>query len=306
MKPLLPLLGLLLLGAASLPRAAADASALGSGNLRYSIAVVKFNNASKYSGSFPLADTWTSILTDSLQRSGRFVVIGEADMRTAAMTEQNFDHSGRAAVGDKSAVIGQMTPAQLLIKGEITNYQDGTSNNSGGIGFGAFNVGVSGSTAEINVLIYVVDASTGQVIASQKVIGKSKSSGVNFGVSKNYWNGNVSSFEQTNVGKAVEKAIDQGVAFIVQQLPAVHWSGTVIMVRSGRVYINRGEREGVALGQHFKVGTAEALRDPSTGELLDSEFTAKGEIKVDLVKEKLAICSVVSGDGIAAGMSVSP
>jgi curli biogenesis system outer membrane secretion channel CsgG len=276
------------------------------GNLRYTIAVVKFDNKANYTGQFPLSDTWTSILTDSLQRSGRFVVLGEADMRTAAMTEQNFDHSGRTAGGDKAAVIGQMTPAQLLVKGEITNYQDGTQGGGGGFGFGGISLGMNDSTAEINVVVYVVDATTGQVVATQKVIGKSKSSGIALGVSRGYWNGNVSSFKQTNVGKAVENAIDQAVGFIVQQIPNLHWSGNVILVNGDKVYINRGQREGVAVGQIFKVGTSEDLRDPATGELLDTSFTTKGQVRADVVKEKIAICSIVSGGQIEKGMSVSP
>jgi hypothetical protein len=60
------------------------------------------------------------------------------------------------------------------------------------------------------------------------------------------------------------------------------------------------------VGQVFKVGTSEVLRDPATGETLDVAFTEKGRIKVDSVKEKIAICSVVAGDGLANGMAVSP
>ncbi len=298
-------LGALLASVVTVQNIAAYPAAPATGNLRYTIAVVKFNNGSKYVGAFPLADTWTSILTDSLQRSGRFVVIGEADMRTAAMTEQNLDKSGRVAGGDKAAAIGFMTPAQLLVKGEITNYQEGTQGGGGGLGFGPLSLGLSSSTAEINVVIYVVDATTGQVVASKEVIGKSKTSGVNLGVSKNYWNGDISSFKQTNVGKAVENAIDEAVGFTVRQIPILHWSGTVILVDGNRVYINRGTREGVAVGQHFKVGVSENLRDPGTGELLDVNFVSKGEIKVDVVKEKVAICSLVSGAPIENGMSVS-
>jgi hypothetical protein len=48
------------------------------------------------------------------------------------------------------------------------------------------------------------------------------------------------------------------------------------------------------------------LRDPGTGELLDNSFTEKGQIRVDSVKEKVSICTLVSGDGVEQGMSVSP
>ena len=112
---------------ADAPAAPADAP---TGGLRFSIAVTKFENHANYNGRFQLADTWGAMLTDSLQQSGHFIVIGEADMRDAAMKEQDFAKSGRVAGGDKAPATGFMTPAQLLIKGEITNFQTTTGSTS--------------------------------------------------------------------------------------------------------------------------------------------------------------------------------
>jgi len=67
-----------------------------------------------------------------------------------------------------------------------------------------------------------------------------------------------------------------------------------------------GVREGVTAGQIFKVGSSEVLRDPGTGETLDVVFTAKGEIRVETVREKTAICSIMSGEGFQPDISVSP
>ncbi len=245
------------------------------------------------------------MLTDSLQQTGHFIVLGEADMRDAAMKEQDFAKSGRVAGGDKAPATGFMTPAQLLIKGEITNFQT-TSGQHGGVAFGGIRVGGGGDTAEINADIYVVDSTTGQVVASKKVLGKVKSSGLSVGFTDRNWSGDMGGFKKTNVGTAMEHAIDDAVAFIVTQIPNLHWSGNVILVKGQQVYINRGTREGVAVGQTFKVGSSEVLRDPATGETLDVAFTEKGRIKVDSVKEKIAICSVTAGDGLANGMSVAP
>jgi curli biogenesis system outer membrane secretion channel CsgG len=276
------------------------------GGLRYTIAVTKFENRANYSGPVALADTWGALLTDALQRSGRFIVIAEADMRTAAMAEQDFAAGNRTAHGDKSPVIGAMTPAQLLVKGEITAFQDGTKSSSGGIGFGGISLGGSSSVSEINAMIYVVDSSTGQVKASQKVVGHVESKGLNIGISDRGFDGNMSNFKNTNVGKAVEAAIDQAVTFCTAQLESVPWTGNIILVKGPQVYINRGQREGVAVGQIFKVGSSEILRDPGTGEVLDNSFTEKGKIRVDSVKEKVSICSTISGDGLEKGMAVSP
>lgn len=276
------------------------------GGLRYSIAVTKFENHANYSGQVALADSWGAVLTDSLQQTGRFIVIAESDMRGAAMAEQDFAKSGRTAGGDKAPVTGAMTPAQLLVKGEITHFQDGTEGGGGGVGFGGIRLGVNESVAEINAVIYVVDSSTGQVVASKQVIGQAKSSGVRVGFSDSRFSGDVGKFKSTNVGKAMSAAIDQAVGFLTAQIPNLHWTGDVILVKDTHVYINRGEREGVAVGQMFKVGSAEVLRDPGTGEVLDISFTQTGQIRIESVKEKIAIGTVVSGTGIQKGMSVAP
>jgi curli biogenesis system outer membrane secretion channel CsgG len=276
------------------------------GGLRYSIGVTKFENRSNFSGQFAIADTWGALLTDALQRSGKFIVLGEADMRAAAMAEQDLARSGRTATGDKAPVTGALTPAQLLVKGEITHFQPSTSGGNAGIGFKGLRVGIAGDKAEINLVIYVVDSTTGQLVASKKVVGEAKSSGVNVGFTDRDWGADLGGFKKTNVGKAVEMAIDDAVTFICAQIPNLHWSGNVVLVRGNQVYINRGEREGVTVGQVFKVGTSEVLRDPGTGETLDVVITTKGEIRVDTVREKTSICSIVSGEGLQAGMSVSP
>lgn len=275
------------------------------GGLRFTIAVTKFENRSNFSGQFAIADTWGALLTDSLQQSGRFIVLGEADMRNAAMSEQDLGKSGRTAGGDKTPVTGNLSPAQLLVKGEITHFQASTTGGNAGIGIKGFKVGVGGDQAEINAVVYVVDSTTGQIVSSKRVVGVAKKGGLNLGFTDRNWNADLGGFKKTNVGKAVEAAIDEAVAFITAQVKDMPWTGSVIMVKGDQVYVNRGSREGIVAGQTFKVGTSEILRDPDTGETLDVNFTTQGEIKVDSVREKVAVCSIVSGEGIERGMSVS-
>ena len=79
----------------------------------------------------------------------------------------------------------------------------------------------------------------------------------------------------------------------------------MILVKRNKVYINRGNREGVALGQTFDVGELEVLRDPDTGELLDQTMDRVGSIQVKKLKDKIAICDVIRGSGIEKGMTVA-
>ena len=280
------------------------AAAFAEGGLRYSIMVSKFQNRSNWSGQWDLGDAWGSVLTDSLTQTGRFIVLGEKDMRQDAMEEQDLAASGRAAGGGKTVVTGQMTPAQLLIKGEITHFAESTEGGGGGIGIAGFRLGAGTSMAEINAVLYIVDSSTGQVLASKKCYGKVSDTGLSVGVSHGGFSGDVGGFKKTNAGKAVEQAVDEAVGFLISKLSDIPWTGEVIMVKGDKVYINRGSREGVTPGQTFHVGRAEILRDPQTGEVLDQSMEKAGMIEVVTVKEKIAICKADQGGSIAKGMTV--
>lgn len=283
------------------------AATTGTGGLRYTIGVTKFENKGNWGSQWALGDAWGAVLTDSLQKTGKFIVLGESDMRGAALQEQDLAASGRVAGGDKAPVKGNLTPAQLLVKGEITNYQESTSGGDAGIAIKGFRVGGGTDRAEINLTIYVVDSTTGTVMASKSVVGKAAKVGLKTGFTNSKFSGDIGGFKKSNIGAAVTDAVDQAVAFIQSQVANVPWSGQVMLIKGETVYINRGEREGVTAAQHFQVGTSEVLRDPGTGEMLDQSFTKAGEIEVTQVKEKIAICKIVSGgDKIAQGMTVQP
>ena len=122
------------------------------------------------------------------------------------------------------------------------------------------------------------------------------------------WGAAFGGHKNDNVGLAVQDACAVAVDFLIAQLPNIQWSGSVVMTKGGKVYINRGSREGVTVGDTFSVGEVEVLRDPDTGEVLDESMTEFARLKVDQVKEKLSICTVTSGDAgrVAKGMKSSP
>lgn len=300
-------LGLVVLLAVSSTVYSADA---GKGNLRYSITVSKFENRAGWHGQWDIGDAWGAVMTDALNASGKFIVLGEKDMRGEAMMEQDLAASGRMAGGNKAPKTGQMTPAQLLVKGEITHVQDSTTGGGGGISFRGISLGGSGDKAEINVTIYIVDSTTGQVKASQKVVGKAGRKGLSVGYSGSALGGLTGggdAFKKDNVGKAVEDAVTQAVEFLTKQLDKIPWEGTVVSAKGGKIIINRGSREGVAEGQSFIVGKMDVTTDPDTGEVLDSSVEKVATITAKTVKEKISICEATEGgDKIQAKMSVQP
>ena len=285
---------------------ALQAGAAETGNLRYSVTVSQFENQAGWYGHWDIGNAWGTVLTDLLNQSGRFIVLGESDMRAEAMGEQDLAASGRTAGGAKAPVTGQMTPAQILVKGAITHVQDDTAGGGGGIRIKGFKVGGKGGKAEINATIYMVDSTTGQVVASTNVVGTSKKRGANVGYDTGGWGAAFGGHKDDNVGLAVQDACNEAVQFLVAQLANVPWTGSVVLVKDGKVYINRGSREGVSSGQTFAVGEVEVIRDPDTGEVLDEDMTKLARLQASDIKEKLTICTVIDGDASAVekGMAV--
>lgn len=280
------------------------------GGLRYSISVSKFENRAGWAGQWDLGDAWGAVLTDALQGSGKFIVLGEKDMRVEAMQEQDLGASGRTAGGAKTPKVGQMTPAQLLVKGDITHVQESTKGGEGGIGFRGIRLGLGGDTAEINVTIYIIDSQTAQVKASTKVVGKAGRKGLSVGYSGSGLGGltgDLAGFSKSNVGKATEDAVAQAVTFLVKQLDKIPWEGSIALATADKIIINRGTREGVAAGQEFVVGSVEEVKDPDTGEVLDRSVNKVGKIRVKDLKEKVSYCEALEGgDKIQKGMSIQP
>jgi curli biogenesis system outer membrane secretion channel CsgG len=301
-----------LLMARPLPAQAQEAVAADAarGNLRYSITVSKFENEAGWHGQWDLGDGFATIMTDALQGSGKFIVLGDAEMRGTALAEQDLAASGRMAGGKKAPATGQMTPAQLLVRGSVTHVQESTGGGAGGIGFKGIRLGGAKDNAEVNITMYLVDSRTGQVKASTKVVGKSAKRGLNIGYDGpklGGLTGGVGGHKNDNVGKACEDAVAQGVEFLVRQLEKIPWQGSIALAKGDKIAVNRGTRDGVALGMRFDVGQAEEIVDEDTGEVIDSSLTQVAAIEVTEVKEKIAYCRALSGgDKIAKGMSVFP
>lgn len=276
------------------------------GGLRYSITVTEFENRSGWVGQWNLGDAWGTVLTDMLNQTGKFIVLGETDMRAAALGEQDFAASGRTAGGKKAPVTGQMTPAQLLVKGAITHVQGDTGGQGGGFRIKGFKIGGGGGKGEVNATIYIVDSTTGQIVASKSVVGTHKRSSMDVGYATGDWGAAFGGDKKDNVGLAVEDACAEAVAFMLEQLPNFTWTGSVVLVKGDKIYLNRGTREGVSVGQAFTVGEVEVIRDPDTGEVLDESMTVLANLKVDTVKEKLSIASVTSGSvsAVSKGMTI--
>ena len=60
------------------------------GGLRFTVTVTKFENQSGWHGQWDLGHAWDTVLTDMLNQTGKFIVLGETDMRAAAWTSRTL------------------------------------------------------------------------------------------------------------------------------------------------------------------------------------------------------------------------
>jgi curli biogenesis system outer membrane secretion channel CsgG len=267
------------------------------------IAVSRFENRAKHHYYSKMGTGMADQLADALVNSNNFVVV-ERQTLSDVMGEQNLANSGRAAKS-KSAQIGKIVPAQILIKGTVTEFEEKSGGSGSGFSFGGIQLGSDAAEAHVGVILRIIDSSTGQVLASERVEGKAKSGGTTLGLQKGGFGYKSSGFKKTSLGKAVQIVIDRAVVRISKKLDPIPFEGKVIKVSGGTVFTNIGKRNGLSQGESFTIfSPGEEMIDPDTGENLGSDRTEVGKIKITSVKEKFSKASIESGDSFEKGFIV--
>lgn len=274
------------------------------GGLKKVVAVSRFENKSSFAGGgrVLLDEGMSDQLTDALIQSGQFVVL-ERQTLTDVIGEQDMAASGRFQKS-KSARTGKLTSAQVLVKGTITEFELKSAGTGKAISFKKFSIGTKKEEAHVGLIIRLIDTTTGEVLASQRVEGKAKSGGFKFGMDdvKGIDFG-TESFQKTPLGKATQIAIDNAVEFIASKLRGIPFQGRIIKVTKNIVLISAGDKTGASVGDVFTVySVGEELVDPDTGELLGVEEDEIGTVKIYGVKEKYSKAKIASGGkGIKRG-----
>ncbi len=174
----------------------------------------------------------------------------------------------------------------------------------------AFGIGGSGGKGEVNATIYIVDSTTGQVVASTSVVGTHERKSMDVGYASGNWGAAFGGHSNDNVGLAVQDACAEAVAFLLEataELPVDRFCGAGKREAGLRQPGNpRGRRRRPEI---CTVGEVEMLRDPDTGEVLDESMTEVARLTVREVKEKISIADVTYGTGdhrFRKGMTGSP
>jgi curli biogenesis system outer membrane secretion channel CsgG len=159
------------------------------------------------------------MMITALKRSRQFKVLDRVNFGDF-MNEQNLKTNDRLA-GNEGPGIGEMTGADYIIQGAITEYQ--VDRNTGGIGL---NIGGVGGTKEYArattaVDIRILDSTTGEVVWSESLKGEIE--GERVGVQAfSFMGNNIVEFEtgrgkQEVINLIVRTLLEEAVFKIYQQ-----------------------------------------------------------------------------------------
>jgi curli biogenesis system outer membrane secretion channel CsgG len=294
--------------------------------VRHRVAVLDFGYATVMSNSQAVFGTNVDIgkgiadmLIDKMLSDGTYRVI-ERNAISKVVNEQNFSNSNRADPAT-AAKIGHILGVDAVITGDITQFgRDDENKNYGGAVVGAWSHGALGgfgkhkAKAVVAVTVRMIDASTGEILASATGKGESQRSGTSL-VGAGWGGGSgagggasmtSSNFAQTIIGEATTAAVTQ----VAQQLdgdsaklptaappPPVAVSGLVADASTSDIVIDVGTTAGLKVGDKLAVlRVVRVIKDPRTGKPLRSITNPIGELTITSADAGSAVGSF-SGTG---------
>lgn len=245
--------------------------------LRKTIAVDLFQATEAVGGSVT-AEGMTAMLTQALVEDGRFLVV---------------EGSG-----------GGIAPS-AIVRAAVTKYEAAAGGGGLSISGGPLGGLLGGrastrtQTAVMEIALRLVDAATGQVVSTSNAQGRASSRTSEAGLVESWGGGRLGGeiFRATPIGQAGQDAIMKAVDQIAGGMRAVEWSALVVDAAENGVYLNAGADRNVQSGLTLSVWRpGRTLTDPGTGEVLDVEMARVGRVRVETVRARLSIASVIDGE----------
>jgi len=145
------------------------------------------------------------MLSNELSATGKFRVV-ERSKLDSVLSEQDLGAAGRINPATR-AKVGKVTGAKYLVFATVSAFEEKVAGSGGGVSFRGISVGGKKGEAYLAIDLRVVDTTTGDIEFSRTVEGRSGSKGVNVGLYRGGFGGNLGKEEKTPVGKAIRGAI---------------------------------------------------------------------------------------------------
>jgi curli biogenesis system outer membrane secretion channel CsgG len=273
--------------------------------VKHALGIADFTTSDGFSFDESAKQNMRAMLESALFATNRFVIVERGNLE-AVTKEQDLQTGGRAAKASDVAQTGKLRSARYLAACTVTEASSATSGDSGGLAIHGIRIGGSSSKSAIVLVVKVIDTTSGEIVASERIRGEAGKTGVSLGLSQRGWSGEMSSFAKTPMGEAAQDCINKAVVFIAQKMETTKVEGVIVSVSEQSIIINLGQNYGINAGQQFTVRRqGETLTDPATGEVLgNSEGAVVGTIEVTSTREKLSYCKLADGELPARGDAV--
>ena len=248
------------------------------------------------------------MLVTELVKSGKYRVI-EREQLAALMQEKNLSLSGE--IDPKTAVkAGKLLGVEYIITGALTELgvADRGARVPGGL-LGRFQPSVSVGSQKMDAAIdaRMINTTTGEIVWADSAKESTSDAsvyvaGAGGGVEDQRKLDRVLRPVVVKLAESMGKA-STPTSGLGGASDASGVAGKIAKVEGGSVFLNVGAEAGIKEGDTFDVyRVGNVIKDPDTGEVLGSDETKVGRVKVTKVMgARLSTASVVSGSGFKAG-----
>ncbi len=185
---------------------------------------------------------------------------------------------GSAVTDESKAAKDKLLGAEIAIIASISEF--GYKGGETGAITKKLGVGVKSQAAVVGLDLRLVNTSTGEILHAEKIRKEEKKRGLSIRSPKLGFS-NKDQFDDSIVGKATRKAIENIVELVNEYSDQFEWKAKVVIMTGGNVVINAGSTSGVNVGDKFTINRAgEELIDPDTGLNLGSIESKIAEIEV--------------------------
>ena len=145
------------------------------------------------------------MLTAEMASTGSFKMV-EREKLASVLDEQDLADSGRISK-KTGAQIGKLTGAKYIVTGSLSAFETDVKGTGGGVSFRGINLGGKKEDAYLAVDLRVIDTTTGEIEFSRTVEARASGGGLDVGLYRGGFGGNLSKYEKTPTGKAIRAVI---------------------------------------------------------------------------------------------------
>lgn len=269
------------------------------------VAVIEFKDKTSRYSWYRAGEAAQDMFVTELVKSGKYRVI-DREQLAAIMQEKNLSLSGE--IDPKTAVkAGKLLGVEYLVTGALTEL--GVANRGARVPgvFGMPSVSVGSQKMDASIDARMINTTTGEIVWADTAKKETSDAQV-------YVAGTGGGVDDKNKLDRVLRpvVIELAASMAKASAPtsglggasdASGIAGKIAKVEGGSVFLNVGAEAGVKEGDTFDVyRVGNVIKDPDTGEVLGSDETKVGRVKITKVMgARLSTASIVNGSGFKAG-----